>query len=81
MEKLILRFEYDFLNPHKVELSTDYDGTLNLSFTINNDILEDICEHIYYIMDMDDWLDSLNFSQIEAIKDRFCSKELPDENI
>ena len=81
MEKLILRFEHDFRNPHKVELSTDYDGTLNLSFTINNDILEDICEHIYYIMDMDDWLDSLNFSQIEAIKDRFCSKELPDENI
>ena len=81
MEKLILRFEHDFRNPHSVELSADYDGTLNLSFTINNDILEDICEHIYYIMDMDDWLDSLNFSQIEAIKDRFCSKELPDENI
>ncbi len=54
-----------------IKMSVDYEGTLNLTFEVNKYVLKDLCNVIYEVMNIEDWLDTLGNDQMEEVVARF----------
>ena len=68
VDKITLSFQQSVPD---IKMSVDYDGALNLTFEVNKYILKDLCKAIYNIMNIEDWLDTLDNDQREEVIARF----------